>query len=115
MPEKHRKQWEALGTSDPYWAVLSDLDKRDFGWDSAEFFETGIEEISNVYKKLDLMGVRLNFELALDYGCGVGRLSRALATSFQRVLGIDFSESMLLEARSVNTDIENINFLCNNG
>jgi hypothetical protein len=46
MPEKNQKKWEALGTSDPYWAVLSDLDKRDFGWDSAEFFETGIEEIS---------------------------------------------------------------------
>lgn len=61
---------------------------------------------------------RCNKELAVPsvrFWCGVGRLSRALSTSFQRVFGVDISDAMLSEARSANPGFDNIEFLRNSG
>ncbi|SIT42738.1 putative Methylase involved in ubiquinone/menaquinonebiosynthesis-like protein [Paraburkholderia ribeironis] len=115
MKNRIQQQWEALGTDDPYWAVLSDPGKQHGGWDKKEFFQTGANEIEDILTKASSLGVDLQFGLALDYGCGVGRLSRALSTRFQRVLGIDISDAMLTEARSANAGFDNIQFLRNNG
>jgi ubiquinone/menaquinone biosynthesis C-methylase UbiE len=115
MIDRYRQQWEALGTNDPYWAVLTDPGKKAGRWNKAEFFQTGIDEIGSLLKKISRLGIQPRFELALDYGCGVGRLSRALSTSFERVLGIDISDAMLSEARSANAGFDNIQFLRNNG
>ena len=41
---------------------------------------------------------------ALDFGCGVGRLSLALSTHFARVTGVDASPSMLARAREIAGD-----------
>jgi SAM-dependent methyltransferase len=38
----------------------------------------------------------------VDFGCGVGRLSQALATRFERVIGIDIAASMIQEAIRLN-------------
>ena len=115
MTDRYRQQWEALGTNDPYWAVLTDPRKKDGRWNKEEFFQTGINEIDSLLERTSRLGIQLGFELALDYGCGVGRLSRALSTLFQRVLGIDISEAMLSEARSANAELNNIQFLRNKG
>lgn len=37
--------------------------------------------------------------VALDFGCGVGRLTRALAAFFDRATGVDISSSMIEEAK----------------
>jgi ubiquinone/menaquinone biosynthesis C-methylase UbiE len=66
-------------------------------------------------KKISELGIALERGLALDYGCGVGRLSRALASRFERVDGVDMSELMLKEARDVNRSYTNLSFLRNNG
>jgi ubiquinone/menaquinone biosynthesis C-methylase UbiE len=115
MTDRYRQQWEALGADDPYWAVLTDPSKKNGGWNKDEFFQTGIDEIEGLLKKISRLGIQLRFELALDYGCGVGRLSRALSTSFQRVLGVDIADAMLAEARSANAGFANIRFMRNNG
>lgn len=115
MEDRIRQQWEALGTDDPYWAVLSDPTKQHGGWDKDEFFRTGGKEIDLILSKSASLGVNLGSELALDYGCGVGRLSRALATRFQRVVGVDISDTMLTEARSANVRFSNVQFVRNDG
>jgi ubiquinone/menaquinone biosynthesis C-methylase UbiE len=115
MQDRIRQQWEALGTDDPYWAVLSDPGKQHGRWNKNEFFQTGVQEIALILSRAASLGVNLGSELALDYGCGVGRLSRALATRFQRVVGVDISDTMLAEARSVNARFSNVHFVRNNG
>lgn len=115
MTERHQQQWEALGANDPYWAVLTDPAKKNGRWNKATFFETGVDEVDCLLKKISLLDIELRCELALDYGCGVGRISRALSIPFQHVLGIDFSEAMLAEARIANGGFDNIQFLSNNG
>jgi ubiquinone/menaquinone biosynthesis C-methylase UbiE len=115
MGDRYREQWEALGRTDPYWAVLSHPEKKGGRWDRSEFFATGEAEIAAVLARLDALGVRPQFGTALDFGCGVGRLCRALASRFERVVGVDVSEAMLDEARAVNQDFTNIEFIHNEG
>ena len=113
--DRYRQQWEALGTDDPYWAVLTDPGKKHGGWDKAEFFKTGDGEIRRVLKTLKRLGIEPGLGQALDYGCGVGRLSRALSTRFEHVIGVDIAESMLAEARAEHVGIANIEFVRNSG
>lgn len=112
---RYREQWEALGADDPYWAVLTDPRKKGGGWDREEFFRTGEAEIARVMKTLSRLGVKPRPGVALDYGCGVGRLSRALSTRFAQVIGVDIAEAMLTEARSMHADVPTLSFLRNSG
>jgi len=40
----------------------------------------------------------------LDFGCGVGRVTRPLAAHFAEVIGVDVSSSMIERARALTTD-----------
>ena len=105
-----RRVWQTLGREDPLWAVLSQADKRGGRWDTREFFETGRLEIELQMHLLALRGLPAGRALALDFGCGAGRLSRALAGKFERVVGLDVSASMIETARELNRDIGNVEF-----
>jgi ubiquinone/menaquinone biosynthesis C-methylase UbiE len=50
---------------------------------------------------------------ALDFGCGVGRLSRPLGERFRECVGLDISEGMLKLARELNDDRPNCRFVVN--
>jgi len=115
MVDKFKKQWETLGKEDPYWAVLSDPEKQGGRWSEEDFFQTGEDEIKSLLARISQLGLTPSFAVALDYGCGVGRLSRALSGSFERVIGVDISQAMLAEAQSVNQAYDNIQFLHNDG
>jgi len=115
MTDRHRKQWEALGASDPYWAVLTHADKKGGRWNKEQFFQTGVDEVEGIEQKLARLGTKHGRALALDYGCGVGRLSRALAARYTKVIGVDISQAMLDEARTANAEIPNIDFVRGNG
>lgn len=67
-------------------------------WSTAEFFDTGIEEIRQVLHNADRLGYvpRLS---ALDFGCGMGRCTNALGDWFESVVGMDLSPAMVKLAR----------------
>ena len=44
----------------------------------------------------------IHFGTAVDFGCGVGRLSQALANHFERVAGVDISGPMIMAAVRLN-------------
>lgn len=111
--DHYQQQWENLGNHDPYWAVLSDPTKKGGRWDKAEFFASGRREIEQVVSNLTRLRVPLRLGLALDFGCGVGRLSRALSEHFEKVIAVDISESMIKEARAQNRGFPNIEFIHN--
>ena len=97
-----RRQWEALGREDPLWGVLSDPSKRGNRWDPEEFFRTGPAQIASILAVVERAGIKLRRGSALDFGCGVGRLTQALAEPFHEVHGVDVAESMIAEARRHN-------------
>jgi 2-polyprenyl-3-methyl-5-hydroxy-6-metoxy-1,4-benzoquinol methylase len=110
--KRHLIQWHRLGTYDPYWAVLPYADKRGGQWDRAEFFATGEAEVENTFARLQALHLTARPGRALDFGCGVGRLTRALARRFSNVVGVDISAPMLAEARAAG-QLSNIEFILN--
>lgn len=94
--------WDDLATVDPLWAVLSVEGKRNGGWELDEFFATGEAEVEQILTRAAELGRPGRNESALDFGCGVGRLTRALARRFDQTLGLDASAQMIEQANRLN-------------
>jgi SAM-dependent methyltransferase len=97
-----RDHWERQARLDPLWAILSDPAKKGRKWQAADFFETGRREISVLMFRLRAQGIPVAHGQALDFGCGIGRLSQALVPHFDRVAGVDISETMIKLAGLAN-------------
>lgn len=89
---------------DPLWAILSNPAKRFRNWDLEEFLRTGEAEISTLMESARLAGLPQQQRYAIDFGCGVGRLTRALHHYFPQCHGVDISASMLEMARQFAPD-----------
>jgi len=96
-----RRQWTILGEINPFGAILSQSSDNSGTWDQAAFFETGVLEIAKVIRAAQVLSP-MRFGTAVDFGCGVGRLSQALTRQFERVIGIDVAESMIRAAVQFN-------------
>jgi ubiquinone/menaquinone biosynthesis C-methylase UbiE len=94
-----RAGWEDLSRLDPFWAILSDSDRQYERWDATDFLRTGREDVAIVLRTGARYGVPASRVNALDFGCGAGRLTRALADHFASIVGLDISVGMLEEAR----------------
>jgi ubiquinone/menaquinone biosynthesis C-methylase UbiE len=101
-----RADWEVLGAADPLWAVYVKDGVRGGGWDVSEFLATGSREIDESWEQHRRVTghVPAADAVVLDFGCGVGRLSSAIAARTRHVVGIDISEPMLRTSRSVVPD-----------
>lgn len=97
-----QKTYEDYGKEDPLYAVLSRKDAKNNKWDVDEFFASGREEIANAMRHLSKLGVDVNKNKAMDFGCGVGRLTQALCGVFEEAVGIDISYSMIEGAKKHN-------------
>ena len=108
-----RATWHALGEDDPLWAILSQPDKRGGRWDAESFFAAGELEIDGLERHCAALGRPRARRVALDFGCGVGRLSRALSSRYAQVVGVDISPSMLARARELHAKFPNVRFVEN--
>lgn len=92
-----QSKWDNLAKIDPLWAILADAEKKGNRWKIAEFFETGVKEINSLMEYVDSLDITIAQEnsRALDFGCGVGRLTQALANYFDQVYGVDIAPSMI--------------------
>ena len=101
--EKLGKTWENLAKTDPLWSICTDPQRRDNKWDEREFFETGRNEIDKVLGYVQSLGLHLDATApVLDFGCGVGRLTRALTRHFTECWGVDISPTMIELAKELN-------------
>jgi ubiquinone/menaquinone biosynthesis C-methylase UbiE len=96
------KNWNLLGKEDPMWAILVSADKKGNKWKPDEFFASGRKEIDELIKNLDHLGLKIIKHTALDFGCGIGRLTQALAFHFEQVSGVDIAKSMIETADKFN-------------
>ena len=90
-----QKNWNRLAKQDALWAVISWPDKKGGKWVPEEFFQMGKDDISSLFDHLKKLGVAIPRWHALDFGCGVGRLTQALAPHFDKAVGVDIAPSML--------------------
>lgn len=108
-----RDTWTRLGAEDPLWAVLSNPDTRGGRWDVDAFFASGRKDIAEVLRNIARLNVIVERRNALDFGCGVGRLTQALAKDFAQVTGVDIASSMLEKARELARAVPQCTFVLN--
>jgi len=111
--KKLKENWNRFGTTDPLWSILTDPRKKGNKWRVDEFFETGRKEIDSVMHCIDSLKITLQREKALDFGCGAGRLTQALAAYFNEVYGVDIAESMIGLAKKYNRYAERCKYILN--
>jgi len=97
-----QQHWNRWGEIDPLWAIATDPTKRNHGWDPKEFFFTGEVEIYQILEYVASLNLAVRPGRALDFGCGAGRLCKALAKRFDEVNGVDIAPSMLRLAEQYN-------------
>jgi SAM-dependent methyltransferase len=109
--------WAFYGEHDPYFGVLTDdafLSGSLTEESRQEFFSTGQSYVESLRETI---GKQLCSSFAptraLDFGCGVGRITLPLARFCSTVVGVDISEAMLAEARhnSEREGLTNIEFM----
>ena len=105
--------WDRFAEYDPLWAILSDPSKAGRRWDLQSFIETGRREVSLLMYQLRALGLDGRRDTALDFGCGVGRLTQPLAEYFDRVVGIDVSPNMVHLANVLNRHPDRVEYICN--
>jgi ubiquinone/menaquinone biosynthesis C-methylase UbiE len=111
--DSQAQDWNELAELDPHWAILTASGKRFGGWDTDEFFATGTVEARSFMARAEALGLPEGRGRALDFGCGLGRMTRALAAHFDSCIGIDIAEEMIRGAREANADIANVTFEVN--
>ena len=112
--QKLQHTWEGLAQADPLWAICTDPAKQNRQWSREEFFATGKNEVGVMLGCIADLGVSIDGKApALDFGCGAGRLTRALAEHFGECWGVDISPTMITLAKEYNRDLPKCRFLLN--
>lgn len=95
--------WEELARLEPHFAVLTHerfLARHLTPGAIDEFFATGEADVRAIFDDIAAYaGREFRPRAALDFGCGVGRLTRALALRSESVTGVDIAPTMLRLAR----------------
>jgi SAM-dependent methyltransferase len=105
-----RRYWDARAQENAafYVDTTCEYDAPDMG----QFFETGSEVVREAL--LDAPVQPGGRELALEIGPGLGRICKALARRFDRVVGLDVSAEMVRRAREL-VDDPNVTFEVGDG
>ena len=108
------KEWVGFGERDPHWSVIVDDDflMRNIDENEDRFYQSGRADIGWVLSTIRRNRPNASFRNALDFGCGVGRLTLALAEHAEKATGIDISPPHLVWARkrAAETEIDNTHF-----
>ena len=94
--------WAMLGEGEPFYGVLSDprfLRANITPAALEEFWQTGRNEMHGYRQLIQAHFGDFSDASALDFGCGVGRLTRAMGEMCRQATGLDISPGMLVEAR----------------
>ena len=112
-----RRHWDRFAERDPMWAILTSPGMEGGRWDRAAFLRSGTQHVDELveYLKQARIGLPVRRERALDFGCGIGRLTVPLASLFHHVDGVDISEVMLRQAQELNPLPDRVSYHHNEG
>lgn len=102
-----QQTWTKLGETEPHWSVLSAerFKQENLAENIQEFMVSGCHEVDRLFDLLDRKGITLPPQsTCIEYGCGVGRVTRWLSERFYRVVASDISDSHIQLARTYLAD-----------
>ena len=105
--------WRRLAADDPLWAVCVAPGRQSGGWDAEDLYALGRREVEDSLARAAALGLEVGRGEALDFGCGVGRLSLALADRVEHVVGVDIAPEMVAHARRRAGDRTDVEFVVN--
>jgi len=110
-----RQDWEDLAELDAAWYNVPSPQASHGKWNMEDFFESGRSHVTKDLDRLAAVGVHPGGGAALDFGCGLGRLTQALAERFDRCYGVDISARMIGLAQGFNRFPDRCAYLVNVG
>jgi len=106
-----KSTWERWAAVDPVYGIINLRGKSLFvDKDQAEFFSTGRSDVEKVVEDLSDCQLMLRGQTAVDFGCGIGRITQNLSRYFGQVIGVDISSMMIEIARRLNNN-PNVTYL----
>jgi SAM-dependent methyltransferase len=106
-----RSYWDAKARENAMYYIHSQLDYAHV--DEAEFWASGRD---NLDRTLAPFGLEIGpGDHVVEIGCGIGRMTRAIAERAASVLAIDVSPEMIARAERALGDLGNVRFLVGNG
>jgi SAM-dependent methyltransferase len=95
--------WHSLGETEPYWSVLTSEKFKQSHIQQAldQFYDSGMSDVRRLFSTLERNNIDYAaFKSCLEYGCGLGRVTRWLSEKFDIVYGYDISLAHLERAES---------------
>jgi SAM-dependent methyltransferase len=119
LKDRVRETWTHLGKASPHYSVLTGTQflPQKMSEESVEvFYASGVDEAETIAAMLERFAFsRREEKICVEYGCGLGRVTLALAKMFNVVHGYDISPThlALAENRARETRATNVKFhLC---
>lgn len=115
--EQVQISWEHFGWQEPHWSVLTtdEFRQANLAANQEKFYESGrygVEQFLNLLRRNGCLPEKLSDKRIIEYGCGVGRVTHALAQRFGEVYAYDISAPHLRLARQFTDSLKlnNIRF-----
>lgn len=116
--EKISNTWTKLGQLEPHWSVITNekFKKQNLNQNHLEFNLSGTHSAERIIAAMERMGLNRKFwfdKSLVELGCGVGRVTIPLSSTFGRIKAIDISKPHLeiLEEEISSKQITNIDLI----
>jgi 2-polyprenyl-3-methyl-5-hydroxy-6-metoxy-1,4-benzoquinol methylase len=96
-----QRTWQHLGETEPHWSVITyeRFHQSRIQETKDEFYDSGRRNVEQLFQTLERNSIdHTAFRSCLEYGCGLGRVTRWLAEQFEIVYGYDISRAHLQSA-----------------
>jgi 2-polyprenyl-3-methyl-5-hydroxy-6-metoxy-1,4-benzoquinol methylase len=105
-----QRSWQQLGQNEPHWSVISveQFKQANLIQHRKQFYQSGRDDVDRLlrtFRRHACFTEGLADKTVLEYGCGVGRMTHALANHFRQVYAYDISTSHLALAKTFTDEL----------